>query len=283
MSLFAQSAKQTTPKAKVRPFRNQSSSTINYSFDANGYETVEIRNVSYEITGPDVPGRRSGERLVLRKTTNSKQILGDIGEEATLTLEGWLLGQDVGGKPLYTVTATADEGHTLDNALFIAARGLEEVEWWSVYELGSGQHFFDTSAPLLSFSISRETVKTRYVGLEVPPDDETDARLKQPDVVGALSYASADRIIREVLLTCDDPQQAALLRSFADVTRTVSLEEPSQTIKVFFHQNYPSPANPIDVRIPVRGDDLDLAHAQLPARMHAISWRRSSGAHSVRK
>ncbi|HEV3333854.1 MAG TPA: hypothetical protein VG096_22870 [Bryobacteraceae bacterium] len=28
------------------------------------------------------------------------------------------------------------------------------------------------------------------------------------------------------------------------------------------------------VRIPVAGDDLDLAHAQLPARMHVTAWRR---------
>jgi hypothetical protein len=279
ISLFAQPA----PKPAARPFQNQSSSTINYTPGPDGSETVEIHNVSYEIIGTQVPGRPPSERLLLRKTTHSKQTPGDIGEDATITLEAWRLGDDIGQKPLYTITAGGTDGHTLDNALFVASRALEEVEWWSVYKLGSGQHFFDTYVPLISFSISRETLETRYVGLEVPPDDEADATLKKPNVVGALSYASEDRMIREVLLTCDDLQQAQLLRSYADVTRTVSFDDDSHSIKISFRQNYPSPPKPVDVLIRLVGDDLDLAHAQLPPRMHAISWRRGSDSRSVRK
>ena len=33
--------------------------------------------------------------------------------------------------------------------------------------------------------------------------------MKQPNVVGVLSYASEERVLREALLTCDDPKQAA--------------------------------------------------------------------------
>jgi hypothetical protein len=199
-------------------------------------------------------------------------VLGDIGVEATVTLEAWRLGGDLRQKPLYTLTATGDDGRAIDNALFVVSRGLEETEWWSVYKLGSGQHLFDTYVPLLSFSISRETVTTRYVGFEAPPDDASDARLKQPHVVGVLTYASEDRVIREALLTCDDPQQGQLLRSYADTTRTVSFLEG--TLRLSFSQNYPSPPNTVEVRVPVRRDDLDLAHAQLPPRMHLSSWRR---------
>jgi hypothetical protein len=267
----------------VRPFQNQSSSTISYSAGADGSQIVEIHNVSYEVTGTQIPGRPSTERLLLRKTTRSKQILDEIGEEATVTLEAWRFGDDLSQKPLYTVTTSGSDGHTLDNALFVASRGLEEVQWWSVYKLGSGQHFFDTYVPLVSFSISREFLKTRYVALEVPPDDETNTQLKQPNVVASLSYASEDRVIREVLLTCDDSKQAALWRSYADVTRKVSIEESGPAIKISFRQNYPSPPNPVDVRIPVLKDDLDLAHAQLPARMRASAWRRGAASRSVRK
>ena len=220
---------------------------------------------------------------MLRKTTHSRETLGDIGVDATVTLEAWLFGDDPAQKPLYTVTTKGLDGRTLDNALFVASRGLEEVEWWSIYKLGSGQHFFDTYVPLVSFSISRETLKTRYVGLEIPPDGAPDARLKQPNVVAALSYASGDRMIREVLITSDDPRQARLLRSYDDVTRTVSVEDAPRVIKVSFRQNYPSPANPVNLLVPILGDDLDLGHAQLPARMHANSWRRGDRDRSVRK
>jgi hypothetical protein len=219
-----------------------------------------------------VPGRPPGERLLLRETTHSKQVLGDIGMEATVTLEAWRLGEDPRQKPLYALTVAGADGHTVDNALFVVARGLEETEWWSIYKLGSGQHLFDTYVPLLSFSISRETVTTRYVGLDVPPDDTPDARLKQPTVVAVLTYASEDGVVREALLTCDDPKQVQLLRSYADTTRTVSFVEGA--VRLSFSRNYPSPPNTTDVRIPVRRDDLDLTHAQLPPHMHAASWRR---------
>ncbi|HXM43529.1 MAG TPA: hypothetical protein VN924_19995 [Bryobacteraceae bacterium] len=252
------------------PIRAESRSTVDYSAAADGSETVEIRNSSYEVTGTQVPGRPPGERLLLRKTVHSKQALGDIGMEATVTLEAWRLGVDPQQKPLYNVTVAGADAQIVDNALWVVSRGLEETEWWSIYKLGSGQHLFDTYVPLLSFSISRETVTTRYVGLEVPPDDTKDARLKRPNVVGVLTYAAEDRIVSQAFLTCDDPKPARLLRSYADTTRTVSFAEGA--LKLTFSQNYPSPANTVELRIPLHRDDLDLAHAQLPPRMHLRTY-----------
>src|ERR1039457_6669414 len=148
-------------RAKQRPtLHAQSASTIDFSSAADGSETVDIRNISHEVTGTQVPGRPPGERLLLRKTTHSKQVLGDIGLDATVTLEAWRLGEDPRQKPLYTLTVAGEDARTIDNALLAVSRGLEETEWWSVYKLGSGQHLFDTYVPLLSFSISRETVTT---------------------------------------------------------------------------------------------------------------------------
>jgi hypothetical protein len=268
----AQPANKSAP-----PLHAQSASTLNFTTAADGTQTLEIHNVDYEIAGP-VPGRPTAELLVLRKTVQSKQVLGDIGEEATVTLESWPLGQDLRQKPLYAVTVSGNEGHAVDSALFVVSRGLEEVEWWSAYKLGSGQHLFDTYVPLVKFSIARDTVKTRYAGLEIPEDDTKDARLKQPNVVAVLTYASEDRVIREALLTCDNAQKAALLRSLADATRTLSLvEDPSQptrTLKLYISEDFPSPSNAVEVRIPVRNDDLDLAHAQLPAGLHLAAWKR---------
>ncbi len=287
-ALFSQPPKQQAPaKGAAKPMQEQSSSSINSTTDANGSEVVEIHNVAYEVTGTDVPGRL-GERLLLRKTVHSKETLGDIGINATITLEAWRFGDDVRQKPLYAITASGSDGHTLDNAIFVAERGLEEVDWLSIYKLGTGQHLFDTYVPLVSFSISKEFLTTRYVGLEVPPDDTADARLKQPNVVAVLSYASEDRVLREALLTCDDPKQAQLLRSYADTTRSLAMverppvatppgaqpREPLRTLRLSFSQNYPSAPDTKDVIIPLQGDDLDLVHAQLPPRIHAAVWKR---------
>jgi hypothetical protein len=279
-------AKQPATARPGKALQAQSQSSINYSTAADGSQTVEILNVTYEFTGAGIPGRPSNERLLLRKTIHSKGAIDDIGVEATVTLEAWPLGVDLKQKPLYKLTETGTAGQTVYPDLFVVDRQLEEVEWWSVHKLGNGQHLFDTYVPLVTFSILREVVTTRYAGLEVPPDDVKDVRLREPHVVAVLTYASGELVIREALLTCDDPQQATLLRSYADSTRTLmeiegapgtgrgKASEPRRSLKLSISQNYPSPPVTIDVLVPIAGDDLDLAHAQLPPRMHLAAWKR---------
>lgn len=258
-----------------KPFQAQSTSTISHRV-VNGEETVEITNVAYEVSGDHVPGRPPDERLVLRKTTRTKQVIGDIGMEARVTLEAWPLGVDLQQKPVYALAVDGVDSHVTDNALLVVERGTEEVSWWSAYKLGNGGHLFDTYVPMLEISISRETLTPRYIGLEVPPDDTPDARLKAPRVVAVLTYAAADRVIREALLTCDDPKRAKVLRSYADASRTVSLVEgPGRmAIRVRFVQSYPAAPAPVEALIPLTNDDLDLTRAQLPPGLHVSPWRR---------
>ena len=277
------------PFQPAKPVQAQSSSSINTTTAADGAQIIEIRNVTFELADPVIPGHPRSDRLLLRKTTHSKETVGDIGVDATVTLDAWRFGDDLRQKPLYTISTSGTDGRTMDNAIFIVSRGPEEVDWWSVYRLGTGQHLFDTYLPVVSFSISKEFLTNRYAGLEVPPDDTRDARLKQPNVVGVLTYASEDRVIREVLLTCDNAGRAAQFRSFADETRALSMvetaapdapaakgkpREPSRALKLSFSQSYPSPPNTTEMLIPVQGDDMDLAHSQLPAGWHATAWRR---------
>jgi hypothetical protein len=273
--------------AQPKPFQAQSSSTISLVVK-DDEKTVETHNVDYQLTGDRVPGRPNEERLVLRKTRQEKQVVGDIGVEATTTLEAWPFGTDLKLKPLYALTVSGTDAEKVDDALWVASRGTEETEWWSVYQLGTGQHLFDTYVPLLKFSITLEIQQERYVGLEVPPDDvpggTLDKRLKEPRVVAVLTYASEDKVVREALLTFDDPKQAQFLRSYDEETRVVALvegprptakgAEPSRKIKISFSQNWPSPPLVMEAVIPILGDDLDLAHAQLPPKMHIASFRR---------
>jgi hypothetical protein len=122
---------QQPPPKPVRPLQTQSPSSLSYSSAPDGSETAEIRNVSYEVTGTQVPGRPPDKSR--------------------------LLESDIRQKPLYAMTVTGEDGRTLDNALFVASRRLEEVAWWS-------------------------NLITRYAGLQIPPDDEADARLKKSNV-----------------------------------------------------------------------------------------------------
>lgn len=257
---------------------SEAASSLNITTESDGEQIVEIRNVQYDVTGTNIPGRPTEERLLLRSTTRSKEVLGDIGMDSNIALEAWPVGQDPRQKPLYTLNVSGADGHPLDNALYMVLRGLDEVQWWSAYKLGSGQHLFDTYVPLVSFSITRDVMTTRNVGLDAPGDDTKDPRLKAPNVVTVITYASEDKVVREALVTCDDPRKAALLRSYADTTRTLSLVEdvaqPTRTLRLYFNVNYPSPPDPVEVRIPVRNDDLDLAHAVLPKGMHISVFKR---------
>jgi hypothetical protein len=224
-----------------------------YRYTVKGDEkTIEITNVNYEFTPAN---------LILRTTTKSKQVIGDIGMEASTTVEAWKVGTDINTEPLYAVTVEGNESRTVEGDLFVISRGLEEVEWWSVYNLANGAHLFDTYVPLVKFSSKRDELIMRYAGFEVPEDD----RVKDPHVIGVLSYASGSKLIRSAQITCDDPKQAQLLRSFADETRTLSYA--AQTLRLAFSP----PA--LTIVIPIAADNLDLAHAQLPPHVHVTALK----------
>jgi hypothetical protein len=259
-------------------FAQKSAASSTFSLSTKGKEqTVEISNVAYEVTGTAIPGRPSNERLVLRETTHTKHVIDEIGEEASTTVEAWPLGTDFRQKPIYTLKVEGVEPTIIEGDVLQFSRGFEDVEWWSIYKLANGEHLFDTYAPLAKFSISREILTMRYAGMEVPPDDTKDPRLKDPHVVAIVTYASPTKVIREALITADDVKQAQLLRSFADcahILEGVEREAVVRSLRVTIRQNYPSPPNPVVVTIPLAGDDLDQAHSQAPARLHVAAWKR---------
>lgn len=268
LSAVTLTAQQRRPERKVR---EQATSNLTYSVNSSS-ETVEITNTAFEVVGPGIPGRPVDQRLVLRNTTQTTQVLGDIGMEATTTVAAWPLGADLTQKPVYSITVNGIDPETLDSEVLVISRGLEEVEWWSIYKVGSGEHLFDTYTPLVQFSTKRDERVLRYAGIQVAADDDTDARLRAPNVIGILTYASSERVIREVLLTADAPQNARLLRSFADSTRTV--EFAGGRIVLSISRNYPARASTVSIVMPLAADDLDLARAQLPAGIHAAAWKR---------
>jgi hypothetical protein len=242
-----------------QPFQSQSPSSVVSGLNKDGQQTVEITNVAYQVTGP------ADKRLLLRITTRTKEVIDEVGMEASTTAEAWPLGVDLKQKPLYTLKTDGVDARTVDGALLVILRGLEDTQWWSIYKLGTGQRLFDTYVPLLGFSIRRDIQTLRYVGLEIGA---------KPNGVAKLTYASAEHVIREALITSDDAKQAQILRSFADVTRTATLvETPSQALRVSISQNYPSAPQTVTLTIPIVRDDLDLAHAQMPAHLHIATGK----------
>jgi hypothetical protein len=268
--LLSASAGFALPPQKL-PSEQQSPSSIVYKNEDRAV-AVEIKNVAYELVGSGIPGRPTDERLVLRKTTRTKQIVDEIGMEATTTIEAWPLGVDLKEKPLYAMTIPGVDPITMNSNIIIISRGLEEVDWWSVYKMGTGERLFDTYVPLVQFSINREMQTLRYTGLEVPPDDVADRRLRAANVIAVLTYASPERVIREALITCDDSKLARVLRSYVDANRSMSFVDGN--IRLSISQNYPSPPKTITITVPINRDDLDLSRGQIPAGFHVAAWKR---------
>jgi hypothetical protein len=249
----------------------QDTSSFRYSED-DPSKTIEIQNVTYEAMGPGIPGRPKDEMLVLRKKTATKQVVDEVGAEANTTVEAWPLGTDFNDKPVYSIMTSGVNPVTLHGEIVVVSRGLEDVEWWSVYKIGTGERLFDTYAPVARSSISREIRTMRYIGLEVPPDDATDARLKAANVVAVLTYASGDRVLREALVTNDDTKAAQVMRSYFDATRTVDFD--GKRIRITIRENYPSTAKAVTIDVPVTNDDLDLPRSLTPAGIHLTAWNR---------
>lgn len=261
------------PSFAAGPVTDESKSSFAYD-DASPPASVAITNVSYAITGSYLAGRPKQERLLLRTTVSTREVIDEVGMDANLTVEAWPLGADLGTAPAYKLEVGGATGMTtLDNGVIVVARGTEDVRWSSVYALGTGAHLFDSFVPVSGFSITPEVQTVRYAGLEVPPDDAEDARLADPKVVGVLSYAAAAGVIGEALITCDDADRAQLLRSYWDASRDIAAEgeAPAVTLKLTW-QVYGEDA--VSATVPVADDKLNLAGAQLPACMQIAAWQR---------
>jgi hypothetical protein len=253
--------------------------------EQGGGKAIEITNVIFSTTGNYVPGRPQEERLLLRTTTRTREVIDEKGLEATLTVDAWPLGADPVARPLYSVNVDGVRATFMDNALLVVDRGTEDINWWSIYTLGTGAHLFDTFSPPMSFPPSGDAQTPRYVGFDVPPDDVQDERLRDPKVVGVLAYATPERVIRRLLVTCNDTARAAVLRSYWDTTRELSLlrlgtfADPGAPLSVFLTWRSTAsvtPAPPVSMpdaaSIPIANDDLDVAHAQLPACIALAPW-----------
>ena len=63
------------------------------------------------------------------------------------------LGAGMEQKPLYAITAEGTDVHTKGNALLVFDRGVEEVNWSSIYKLSGGRRLFEDHDELLAIGV----------------------------------------------------------------------------------------------------------------------------------
>jgi hypothetical protein len=190
-------------------------------------------SVTTEVAGPPEA------RLTLRRTESTERIPDEKGMEALTEL-----AVSRGGKLLYTLKVEGFDGRPLDDTLYVIARGVEDVEWWSVYRLADGRHLFDSHVPLSRFAPGR------YAGFEVPEDG--DPRLRDSHLFGIVTIATAAGEVRRFPLRAKDPRLAMRLRSYWDAQRTLRFDAARAVLLLTITGGEPD----YRLEIPVRDGDI---------------------------
>ncbi|MBX9633850.1 MAG: hypothetical protein K2X44_02620, partial [Magnetospirillum sp.] len=120
----------------------------------------------------------------------------------------------------------------------------------SIYALASGAWLYDADMAPATFATEGE--RRRVVAVSTVEED------MPPRTVAVLTYATSQATLKRVMVTADDPTRARLLRSSMGMIRPVARMDDASRRMI----DLSLPAGLI--RIPVNGDDLDLAKAQVP-------------------
>ena len=198
-----------------------------------GEEAVAIRNVSYELAA----------KTVLRKTEQTRQVLGDKGMEASTLIEAWPLGVDRKEKPKYTIKVEGVDARSLNYDLLIVTRGLEDTQWWSLYRLADGKPLFNTFVRPIHIP---DTMI--YAGYDVPADG--DPRLKNPKLIGVIHLAGAEGTPRRIEIHANDAKRALVLRSFADVTPSLEFNYTKKVLVLTIRDAQPDARIEIPLNAP---------------------------------
>jgi hypothetical protein len=252
-----------------RPFSDRAASSIAYSGGKEEEQAVETVNVAYRYFG--FPPLRT-----VRSTVRTREVFGVKGFEGSVTLEAWPFGAQLSNKPLYTIAVTG-LGFSVENReLWQVDREVDgNHPWWSIYTISTGRHLFDTTAELLSFRFDLAGGPYRYAGAYSMLSDSADARLRDPHAICLLTYASAEAVLRQVLISATDPDFARGLGSVDDTSIKLSLagSGAKSQLRLAFEYDWPSSPHRLTILFPFVNGNLDVTHAQLPLGLHAAVFR----------
>lgn len=196
--------------------RSATSSIVSQT--VGGVTTVRVETHAFALAGPGIKGRKDDERLFLHRLVATIEVLGEKGMEGQVGVAAWPLGVPESEPPLYRIKASGRDGRIVDGDLYVIERGLEEIEWQSLYALSDGTKLFDATTPWLRAANDGRWDERRYVALAQVFDDADDAALSDDHAVALLSYVARDRVVSQVLIKAAEVERARFLRSVWDQT-----------------------------------------------------------------
>jgi hypothetical protein len=214
-------------------------------------------NVNFQTMHVAMPAEPRPRRLLLRVEVTNADVFASRPGEGRVRLDAWALDgvEDVRKAALYTIIAPGRAAVVSEDGTLTVEHGNRR----SVYALAGGQWLYDTDGQPASYVSEGE--RRRFVALAAAEED-MPARS-----IAILTLASAQAPLKRVMIVADDPTRARLLRSSVGMVRPVPrLEDAThRTIDLSLPAGL--------VRVPVNGDDLDLAKAQLPTGLALLELK----------
>lgn len=217
-------------------------------------------NVNFQTAHVLMPGDPRPRRLLLRLEVTNADVFASRPGEGRIRLDAWPLdaATDLKNPALYTIVAPGRSAIVADDSTLVVDHGSRR----SVYALSSGAWLYDADTAPAAFAAEGE--RRRVVALSAVEEDMPSR------TVAVLTYATGQMTLKRVMLTADDPTRARMLRSSMTMIRPVARMDDASRRMI----DLSLPAGM--VRIPVNGDDLDLAKAQVPPGLGLVElkpWR----------
>lgn len=213
----------------------------------DGRMQARLVNVNFITALVAAPGQMRPRRLLLRLEVVNADVFAGTEGQGRVRLDAWALEDErsVLAPPLYTVIAPGRNGRLEDEALLMVEIGQRH----SAYSLSDGSWLYDADGPVAGFSQgqSRRMVAAAAADDEMPPGS-----------VAVVSYASAQKVLKRVLISASDATRARLLRTSISLIRP--LVRNDEMGRRWLDLTLPAGI----IRIPFLDDSLDLAHAVVP-------------------
>ncbi|HTH16359.1 MAG TPA: hypothetical protein VL974_06880 [Magnetospirillum sp.] len=214
-------------------------------------------NVTFQTQHVPMPGEPRPRRMLLRLEVTNADVFAARPGEGRVRLDAWALDSvaDVKAPALYTIVAPGRAATLSEDGTLVVDHGGRR----SVYSLSAGQWLYDADSLPASYAVEGE--RRRFVALAAAEED-MPAR-----AVAVLTLATAQAPLKRLMIVADDPSRARLLRSGMSMIRPIPrLEDASRrTVDLSLPAGL--------VRVPVSGDDLDVAKAQLPQGLGVVELK----------
>ncbi|MGE3780910.1 MAG: hypothetical protein AB7F89_27225 [Pirellulaceae bacterium] len=225
--------------------------------------TFTLTSQSHVLTGEIASPRGRRERLLLNIATVTRETLGEKGIEGMVEVAARVAERHM--PLLYTLRLpgrTAALGE-----LGLLAIDLDDccALHQSYHDPATGERLFETTVPTAALTLEGPTFRRRVAAFVAMMDGREDHRFWGDTAVGLITYAAADRTIRQIVVRADTATKARRLRSLDDERTTLAwvdgrtgapiVTAPGQaSVQPILRLHFIT--SDIEVKIPLKDDDL---------------------------